>query len=114
MLHGFGRSLADKGIRNRIISFDHDGRNWGDDLSSNARITYLARIRNIVLEPISSPDAAIRIPDWQEYTKIIYINDIVYQWQDIARLIGTEVGGHEAAEQEYDMACAIDHWGSGE
>lgn len=79
---------------------------------SDKRIEYLSQARNRVLEPIQSPDPRTRIPEYASFTKIIFLNDIVYRWQDIARLIDTKVEGQESSD--YDMACALDFAKSGE
>jgi hypothetical protein len=111
MLRDFGRTLYHHSVDHRIISVTNDGRQpFG--LSSMERIAYLAKTRNKALEPLQSPDPSIRVPEWQTFTKIIFMNDIVYQWRDIARLIGTKLDGRE--DEEYDMVCALDFEGSGE
>lgn len=53
----------------------------------------------------------MRLANWQEYTKVIFLNDIVFRWQDIVKLIATRVEGEE--DKEYDMACAMDFSYSG-
>lgn len=103
--------LEYKDIDHRIISWDYDGRT-GFGLDSKERIAYLAATRNRALEPIQSSDPSIRVPEWNTFTKIIFLNDIVFKWQDVARLIGTKLDGREG--EEYDMVCAIDFAGSGE
>lgn len=112
MLRDFGRSLVDLAIDHRIVSIPDDGRQkWPSD-GSRERITYLSMVRNKVLEPIQSSNDSIRIPDWNEFTKIIFMNDVVYKWEDIARLVGTRLEGKE--DEEYDMVCAVDHMASGQ
>lgn len=111
MLQDFGRKLEKNDIDHRIISIPNDGRtSFG--LGSIERITYLAKTRNRVLEPIQSSDPSIRVPEWNTFTKIIFLNDIVHRWQDIVRLIGTKLDGRQ--DEDYDMVCAVDFAGSGE
>jgi hypothetical protein len=64
------------------------------------------------LEPLQSPNNSIRLPDWQKYTKVIFLNDIVFRWQDIIELIASRVEG-ENEDKGYDLACAMDFTASG-
>jgi len=62
------------------------------------RIGFLQRIRNRVIEPM------LNILKWKpEEFLIIFINDIIYKWQDIIKLIMTN-------EMQYDMACGLDFY----
>lgn len=97
-------------LNHRILSVQDDpGGQWPYGTAPE-RIQFLAHARNMALEPLQSPDNSIRIPNWQEYTKVIFLNDIVFRWQDIVNLIATRVEGEE---EGYDMACAMDYGSSG-
>lgn len=110
LLHGFNQSMANLDVNHRILSVQDDpGGQWPYGTAPE-RIQFLAHARNMALEPLQSPDNSIRLPNWQEYTKIIFLNDIVFRWQDIVDLIATRVEGEE---EGYDMACAIDYGSSG-
>ena len=112
MLRAFGRTLDQYNIDHRIISVTNDGRTvFG--LSSMERIAYLARIRNKTLEPIQSSDPSVRVPEWETFTEIIFMNDVVFTWQDMVRLIGSRFGGDGDSEEDYDMVCALHFAGSG-
>ena len=63
------------------------------------------------MEPLQSPDDSVRLPDWNEFTKVIFLNDVLFDWPAIVRLLGTSVDGGEA---DYDLACGIDYGQSGE
>lgn len=65
------------------------------------------------MEPIQSIDDDIRIPDWRDYTKVIFLNDIRFKWQDIIKLILTELPGSANQGEGYDLACAMDFGSSG-
>jgi hypothetical protein len=110
LLHGFNQSMANLDVNHRILSVQDDpGDQWPYGTAPE-RIQFLAHARNMALEPLQSPDDSIRLPDWRAYTKIIFLNDIVFRWQDIANLIATRVEGEE---EGYDMACAMDYGSSG-
>ena len=110
LLHGFNESMANLEVNHRILSVQGDpGGQWPYG-SAPERIQFLAHARNMALEPLQSPDNSIRLPNWQEYTKVIFLNDIVFRWQDIANLIATRVEGED---EGYDMACAMDYGSSG-
>jgi hypothetical protein len=110
LLHGFNQSMTNLELNHRILSVQDDpGGQWPYSTAPE-RIEFLAHARNMALEPLQSPDNSIRLPNWQEYTKVIFLNDIVFQWQDIANLIATRIEGEE---EGYDMACAMDYGSSG-
>lgn len=110
LLRGFNESMANLEVNHRILSVQDDpGGQWPYG-SAPERIQFLAHARNMALEPLQSSDNSIRLPNWQEYTKVIFLNDIVFRWQDIANLIATRVEGEE---EGYDMACAMDYGSSG-
>jgi len=107
-LHTLNSTLDGLGFPHRILTGDDD-RHWWPYGTSAERIAYLAGARNIALEPIQSSNHELRVPDWEDFTKIIFLNDIVFRWEDVVRLIGTETDG-----EEYDLACAMDFGASGE
>ena len=60
------------------------------------RIEFLARLRNRAFDLIYRTKKF----DYQN-TKIIYINDIIYSYEDIVKLLGTN-------NEDYDAVCAMD------
>lgn len=60
------------------------------------RIPYLARLRNLVMEPLFELRESGVVFD-----KILFLNDVVFTTQDIKNLIGTRNGN-------YGAACSID------
>jgi hypothetical protein len=88
-----------------------EGETWPYGTSPQ-RIEFLARLRNKAMEPIQSADSDVRIENWGEFTKVIYLNDIRFEWEDIVRLIATRVEGKE--NEDYDVACAMDFGEYGE
>lgn len=119
-------TLSNLHIDHRII-MGEDDRRWWPYGTSPERIQYLAQARNKVLEPLQSVDPAVRLVDYQEFDKLIFINDVLFQWEDIVRLIATKVrkddngDGNEEGKRErddeyadeYDMACGTDFGTSG-
>ena len=64
------------------------------------RIRFLARLRN------RSLDLLYRISDLDfSNTKIIFLNDIIYRFEDIIKLLATNNG-------DYDSVCAMDYYES--
>lgn len=110
-LNGFRSSLTDLDVRYRILSVDNDpGSQWPYGTSPE-RIQFLAHARNMAIEPLQSQDDSIRLLDWQEFTKVIFLNDIQFRWQDIVSLIATRIKGEE--DLAYDLACSMDFGSSG-
>lgn len=77
------------------------------------RIRYLAEIRNAALAPLSSGDEKVRLQDYQDFTKIVFINDIWFKWQDIIRLITARLDGDTNKASDADLVCATDFGWSG-
>lgn len=60
------------------------------------RIPYLARLRNLVMEPMYRLEEA-----GERFDKILFLNDIVFTNEDVRRLLSTRGG-------EYAAACSLD------
>lgn len=60
------------------------------------RIPYLARTRNLSLQPLFKEQSAHRA-----YDKILFLNDVVFRPQDVLSLLATNGGS-------YSAACALD------
>lgn len=71
-------------------------------------------MRNKAIEPLQSEDEAIRLPDWTDFTRVIFINDVIYKWQAVVRLIATRLDEDESKAGEYDLACGLDYSITGE
>jgi hypothetical protein len=106
LLTEFRELLDQMGIPNRIVTVGNDPGGQFPYSTSPERIEFLARARNKVMEPIQSPSLSVRLADWDRYSKIIFLNDIRFEWRDIVRLIATRVEGKE--DEDYDVACALD------
>lgn len=125
-LETLNHTLSNLHIDHRIIATSDD-RRWWPYGTSPERIQYLAQARNKVLDPLQSPDPAVRLENYQDFDKVIFINDVLFQWEDLVRLIATRVRKDddvkavgEGADKdddvyadEYDMACGIDFGTSG-
>ncbi|KAE8143492.1 cryptococcal mannosyltransferase 1-domain-containing protein [Aspergillus pseudotamarii] len=60
------------------------------------RIPYLAKLRNVVMEPLYEQNSAGII-----YDKILFLNDVIFTTSDIQRLLSTRGGNYAAT-------CALD------
>jgi hypothetical protein len=89
-LNEFKSELNEMNVQNLIITERIINK------KSFNRIGFLQRIRNKVIEPM------LKRLNWKpDEFLIIFINDIIYKWQDIIKLIMTN-------EMQYDMACGLD------
>ncbi|WWD22595.1 hypothetical protein CI109_107088 [Kwoniella shandongensis] len=100
------------GVPHRILCEDDDNR-WWPYPTSPERIQYLADARNRVLEPLQSDNATIRLPSYDSYTKIVFLNDIRFSFQSIVRLLATRLDGDASKPGEYDLACGMDFGAAG-
>ncbi|WWC58320.1 uncharacterized protein I303_100860 [Kwoniella dejecticola CBS 10117] len=108
LLSSLNQTLSDRGVTRRIITAQDD-KHWWPYNTSPERIGYLANARNKALEPIQSTDESMRLSEYQDFTKIIFLNDVFFTWKSIVRLIATKVEGQD----EYDQVCALDFGTSG-
>ncbi|KAI7850164.1 cryptococcal mannosyltransferase 1-domain-containing protein [Circinella umbellata] len=90
--------LIEAGIQHRIIL--DDNAKPGDDNTTDKirRIVKLAKIRNLSLEPLQSQTTT------DQFDKILYLNDIVFNAKDAIRLLTTRDG-------DYDAVCGMDFFG---
>lgn len=112
LLDAFRATLDSLAIPHRIISERTTTRHWPYN-SSPERIAYLASARNKALEPLASLDPEVRLGNTDEWArgKVVFLNDVVFMWQDVVELLNTRMEGQE---EEYDLACAMDFGWSGE
>ncbi|KAI9491020.1 cryptococcal mannosyltransferase 1-domain-containing protein [Zychaea mexicana] len=90
--------LTDAGIQNKIVLDDANSvSSRMNTTGKNRRITKLAEIRNLSLEPLHSQSAG-------HFDKILYLNDIIFDVQDAIRLLTTRDG-------DYDAVCGMDFYG---
>ena len=105
-------SLEELGIQNQVVPMVKDeGESW-PYTTSPQRIEFLAKLRNKASEPIQSADPDTQLAIWREFTRVIFLNDIRFEWEDIVRLMATRVKGQE--NEDYDVACAMDFGEYGE
>jgi len=107
LLSKFSQKLTHRNIPHRIISTTDDNRHWSYS-TSQERIQYLADVRNKAMEPLQAADDSVRLPDWEEFTRVVFINDVIYKWQSVVRLIATRMDEDETKAGEYDLACGLD------
>ena len=90
-LNNFREYLNSKKIKNKIITTPIIIK------KGKERIQFLSELRNKVLEPIYSLKNINK-------TRILFLNDIIYNYQDVIKLIGTN-------KRNYDVACPLDFEG---
>ncbi|TFK23846.1 hypothetical protein FA15DRAFT_620269 [Coprinopsis marcescibilis] len=103
LLGDLQRDLHERKIRNHVSINKGERIEWDskDLLHSAQRISYMADIRNEALSPLYS-----MAEKGDTFTKVIFFNDVYFDWRSIVRLINTKNG-------DYDLACAIDFDGIG-
>ncbi|KAL1405248.1 hypothetical protein Q8F55_008874 [Vanrija albida] len=110
LLASLATRLTHLGVSNRVIS-EKTPRWWAYGTSPE-RIGFLSAARNKAIEPLQSSDAELRLPDYHEFTKIVFLNDIFFSWQSAVRLLTTSLDG-KPGEDGYDLACGMDFNGAG-
>lgn len=108
LLRDFGKRLDAQGVAHRIVS-DTTER-WWPYATSPERIRFLADARNKAMEPLQSPSADIRLTDYDSYTKVLFLNDVLFTWEGAMNLLATK----RDYDGDYDLACAMDFGASGE
>jgi hypothetical protein len=106
-MHKFSQKLTHANIPHRFVSETDDKRHWPYS-TSQERIQYLADARNKAMEPLQSEDDSVRLPDYNEFTRVVFINDVIYKWESVVRLIATRMDEDESKAGEYDLACGLD------
>ena len=101
-----GEDLEAMGSRARVVSESNPAPRWWPYNTSPERIEYLSEARNRVMEPLQSNDSSVRLEDYAEFEKVVFLNDVYYSWQSVVRLLATALDGEEA---NYDLACAMDY-----
>ncbi|KAF7343885.1 Aminotran-5 domain-containing protein [Mycena venus] len=100
LLRAFEGQLKKAGVRNRVV-LDEDGRRREGWVSNgHERVQYMADMRNKALEPLQEGLGGRRID------KIIFFNDVFFDWKSIIRLLDTKGG-------DFDLACGLDFDGIG-
>lgn len=83
---------------------------WWPYGTSPERITFLANARNKAMAPLQSPSPDTRLPDYAEYTKVLFLNDVLFTWESAVALLATK----RDDDPDYDLACGMDFGASGE
>lgn len=96
MLRAFDKKLEERGVRRKIQTvIKREG------FQRLERIERLAHLRNKAMGPIYN-DVADGL-DGRLFSKVIFINDIIFDAQTIHTLLNTEDG-------IFDQACAVDYY----
>ncbi|KAJ7108060.1 capsular associated protein [Mycena crocata] len=100
LLREFETRLRHGGVRSSVV-LDTDARRR-DGWSSNGheRVQYMADMRNKALEPLQGG------LDGKRFDRIIFFNDVYFEWKSIIRLLDTNGG-------DFDLACGLDFDGIG-
>ncbi|KAJ7227009.1 capsular associated protein [Mycena pura] len=100
LLLEFQGQLSLGGVRNRVL-LDTDGRRReGWQSNGHERVQYMADMRNRALEPLHDGLRGKR------FDRIIFFNDVYFDWKSIIRLLATKGG-------DFDLACGLDFDGIG-
>lgn len=91
---------------------DDDSRSWPYGTAPE-RIRFLANARKRAMEPMQSENESVRLVDYASYTKVIFLNDVLFTYQSIVRLLATRIDGDPSSPADYDLACAMDFGYSG-
>ncbi|KAK7055575.1 capsular associated protein [Favolaschia claudopus] len=100
LLRNFESQLRWGGVRNRVLMEDDDRRREGWQSNGHERVWYMADMRNKALEPLQEGLRGRR------FDKIIFFNDVFFEWKSIVRLLDTKGG-------DFDLACGLDFDGIG-
>lgn len=66
-----------------------------------SRIAYLAMVRNRALEPLLHDQSSMPFVGNRRFSKLLFLNDIIFSSQDVLRLLQTNHG-------DYAAVCALD------
>jgi len=76
MLRKFRDELVQLGVANKVVTEAGTRGRW--DLDSPRRISYMAQIRNKVLEPLR----VMADRDGRTFEKVIFFNDVYFDWSE--------------------------------
>ncbi|KAJ7607574.1 capsular associated protein [Roridomyces roridus] len=100
LLRDFEKQLKTAGVRSHVV-LDTDGRRReGWAMNGHERVQYMADMRNKALEPLQGG------LDGRSFDKVIFFNDVYFEWKSILRLLATKEGN-------FDLACGLDFDGIG-
>ncbi|KAJ7211650.1 capsular associated protein [Mycena pura] len=98
LLREFQGQLSLGGVRNRVL-LDTDGqRREGWQSNGHERVQYMADMRNRALDPLQDGLRGKR------FDRIIFFNDVYFDWKSIIRLLATKGG-------DFDLGCGLDYDG---
>ncbi|KAJ6578654.1 capsular associated protein [Mycena vulgaris] len=100
LLREFEAQLRRAGVRNSVVLDTDTRRRDGWQSNGHERVQYMADMRNKALEPLQDGLAGKR------FDKIIFFNDVYFEWKSILRLLDTKGG-------DFDLACGLDFDGIG-
>ncbi|TIB06863.1 hypothetical protein E3P96_00029 [Wallemia ichthyophaga] len=94
LLHHFDDALTRLSIPHTVITDDSTQKPF---FVGNERINYLASVRNLTLAPLTR-----QLDErFNHFDKIVFLNDVFYDWFSVVRLLNTRNGA-------YDQVCAFD------
>ncbi|KAJ7447311.1 capsular associated protein [Mycena galericulata] len=100
LLREFEAQLRRAGVRNSVVLDTDTRRRDGWQSNGHERVKYMADMRNKALEPLEKG------LDGKRFNKIIFFNDVYFEWKSILRLLATNDGN-------FDLACGLDFDGIG-
>lgn len=102
-LQDLERQLAAQNVSSTIITGTADPvkmqRHLGIEDDGHRRIQFLAGVRNTALKPLSGASAHL---GGRPFAKVLWLNDIVFDPDEVVSLLATNGGA-------YDAACAFDY-----
>ncbi|KAF7291989.1 Capsular associated protein [Mycena indigotica] len=100
LLKKFQGELSRSSVRNRVLMEEDGRRRQGWQSNGHERVRYMADMRNRAMEPLAD---GLR---GKQFDKVVFFNDIYFEWTSIVRLLATKEGN-------FDLACALDFDGIG-
>ncbi|KAJ7769665.1 capsular associated protein [Mycena maculata] len=100
LLRAFEGQLSRAGVRNEIVLDTDTRRREGWVSNGHERVKYMADMRNKALEPLEGG------LDGRRFDRLIFFNDVYFEWKSIVRLLATNDGA-------FDLACGLDFDGIG-
>ncbi|KAJ7493591.1 capsular associated protein [Mycena latifolia] len=100
LLREFEAKLRRAGVQNNVVLDTDTRRRDGWASNGHERVQYMADMRNKALEPLQGG------LDGRRFDKIIFFNDVYFEWKSILRLLDTNDG-------DFDLACSLDFDGIG-
>lgn len=81
-----------------VVTYDAENSTGQPEAKELRRIPYLSELRNRALEPLRN----LQLTSGKVFDRILYLNDVIFEPQDILTLLTTRRG-------DFDVACGLDY-----